>query len=281
MGAKRRYTTYLTATLVYCAPILAVAALATPFFWMIATSLKSSVEIAQYPPSLWPKTLHWENFRDAWQAAPFGRFYFNSVVTGVATTALQIVFALMMAYAFVFIKVPGKAVLFLGVLATMMIPDEMKLIPNFILLDKLHWIDTYWALIIPPAAHAFPVFVLHEQFRIIPKALVESAKVDGASHARVLVSILLPLSRPVVASVLLISFWGRWNDYLWPLVITNRETMRTLPVGLAYLQASQESSPQWGMLMAGAVFVIIPALVLFVLVQRQFVEGITRGALKG
>lgn len=281
MRARRRSTAYLTSALVYCAPILAVAALATPFFWMIATSLKSSVEIAQYPPSLWPKTLRWENFRDAWQAAPFGRFYFNSVVTGAATTALQIVFALMMAYAFVFIKVPGKAVLFLGVLATMMIPDEMKLIPNFILLDKLHWIDTYWALIVPPAAHAFPVFVLHEQFRIIPKALVESAKVDGASHARVLVSILLPLSRPVVASVLLISFWGRWNDYLWPLVITNRETMRTLPVGLAYLKASQESSPQWGMLMAGAVIVIFPALVLFVLVQRQFVDGITRGGLKG
>lgn len=267
--------------IVYACLVVAAGLVGLPFFWMIVTSLKSPAEIVQYPPTWWPGRIRWENYAEAWQAAPFGRFYLNSVVTGAAATVLQVVLALFMAYAFALVRFPGKSFLFLLVLATMMIPLEMKLIPNYLLLNKLNWIDTYWALIVPPAAHAFPVFVFHEQFKTLPRDLIDAAKVDGAGHLRILATLVIPLSRPVVAAVTLIALLGRWNDYLWPLIVTNREVMRTLPVGLAYLKESQEGGLRWNILMAGSVFVIIPMLVLFLCVQRQFVEGITRGAVKG
>ena len=171
--------------------------LGLPFFWMIITSLKPVQEVIVYPPRWLPQEVRLENFVDAWQAAPFGRFYFNSIVTGVATTVLQVVFAAFMAYAFVYIRFPAKRFLFLLVLATMMVPLEMKLVPNYILLSKLDWINTYWALIIPPAAHAFPVFVLEQQFRTLPRDLIDAAKVDGANHFQILVRIVTPISRPL------------------------------------------------------------------------------------
>ncbi len=254
--------------------------LGLPFFWMIITSLKPVQEVIVYPPRWLPQEIRLENFVDAWQAAPFGRFYFNSIVTGVATTVLQVVFAAFMAYAFVYIRFPAKRFLFLLVLATMMVPLEMKLVPNYILLSKLDWINTYWALIIPPAAHAFPVFVLEQQFRTLPRDLIDAAKVDGANHFQILVRIVTPISRPLLAAVGLVSFVGRWNDYLWPLIVTNEVAMRTLPIGLAYLQETQEGSNRWNLLMAGSIFVIIPILLLFLMTQKQFVEGITRGAVK-
>lgn len=260
---------------------VAVVILGLPFFWMATTSLKPIQEVVIYPPHWLPSELRWENFVEAWHAAPFDRFYINSVVTGVASTVLQVLFALFMAYAFVFIRFPAKNVLFLLVLATMMIPVEMKLVPNYLLLKELHWINTYWALIIPPAAHAFPVFVLHQQFRTLPKDLLDAATVDGATHTQILLRVVAPMSRPLLAAVALVSFVGRWNDYLWPLIVTNKVAMRTLPIGLAYLKETQEGGNRWNLLMAGTIFVIAPILVLFIFTQKQFVEGITRGAVKG
>lgn len=254
--------------------------LGLPFFWMVTTAFKPLPEIIIYPPRWLPQEIRLENFVDAWNAAPFGRFYLNSIVTGVAATVLQVVFAAFMAYAFVFIRFPGKRFLFLLVLATMMIPVEMKLVPNYLLLSRLGWINTYWALIIPPAAHAFPVFVLQQQFKTLPRDLIDAAKVDGASHFQILLRIVTPISRPLLAAVGLVSFVGRWNDYLWPLIVTNELAMRTLPIGLAYLKETQEGANRWNLLMAGTIFVIVPILVLFLFTQKQFVEGITRGAVK-
>jgi sn-glycerol 3-phosphate transport system permease protein len=244
--------------LTYAGLILATIVLGLPFFWMIITSLKPIQEVVLYPPRWLPREIRWENFVEAWRAAPFGRFYVNSVITGVATTLLQVAFALSMAYAFAFIEFPAKRVLFLLVLATMMIPVEMKLVPNYILLKHLRWIDTYWALIIPPAAHAFPVFVMHQQFRTLPRDLVDAARVDGASHLQILLRIVTPTSRPVLAAVSLVSFVGRWNDFLWPLIVTNRLVMRTLPIGLAYLKETEEGGSRWNLLMAATIFVIVP-----------------------
>lgn len=265
----------------YVGLILATVLLGLPFFWMVITSLKPIQEVVIYPPRWLPSEIRLENFVEAWQAAPFDRFYINSVVTGVATTLLQVVFALFMAYAFVFVEFPAKGVLFLLVLATMMIPVEMKLVPNYLLLSRLKWINTYWALIIPPAAHAFPVFVMQQAFKTLPRDLVEAAKVDGANHLQILLRVVTPMSRPLLAAVALVSFVGRWNDYLWPLIVTNKVAMRTLPIGLAYLKETQEGGNRWNLLMAGTVFVVFPILVLFLFTQKQFVEGITRGAVKG
>ncbi|MEA4910285.1 MAG: carbohydrate ABC transporter permease [Chloroflexi bacterium] len=261
--------------------ILATFILGLPFFWMIITSLKPIEEVILYPPSWLPSSIHLENYVQAWNTAPFGMFYFNSIFTGVVTTILQVFFALLMSYALVFIKFPGKPFLFGMVLVTMMIPVEMKLIPNYLLLRKLDWINTYWALIVPPIAHAFPVFVFYQQFRTLPKELIDAAKVDGANHFQTLIHVIVPISRSLFAAVFLVSFVGRWNDYLWPLIVTSELKMRTLPIGLAYLKATQETVSRWNILMAGSVFVILPLLVLFIFTQKQFVEGITRGALKG
>ncbi len=187
-----------------------------------------------------------------------------------------------MAYAFACIRFPGKQLLLLLVLATMMIPDEMKLVPNYLLLNKFGWIDTYWALIVPPIAYAFPVFVLYQQFRTIPRALLDAAKVDGASHFRIVWQVVLPVSRPVLIAVTLVSFLGRWNDYLWPLVVTNSARMRTLPIGLAYLKKqAEEGTTPWNQMMAAAIFVVIPIVILYSILQKQFVAGITKGAVKG
>jgi len=280
-AAHRKYGPW-ELLLVYAGAILATGLLGLPFFWMVMTSLKSTAETGVYPPAWLPESVRWENYVDAWHAAPFGRFYFNSIVTGVATTTLQIVFASLMAYAFACIRFPGKHYLLFLVLATMMIPDEMKLVPNYLLLNRLGWIDTYWALIVPPIAYAFPVFVLYQQFRTIPPSLLDSARVDGASHFRIVWQVVMPLSRPVVVAVTLVSFLGRWNDYLWPLVVTNSVKMRTLPIGLAYLKKeAEEGTTPWNLMMAATIFVVIPIVILYSMLQKQFVAGITKGAVKG
>ncbi|MCC9075107.1 carbohydrate ABC transporter permease [Litorilinea aerophila] len=278
---RRRLESLRHRALVYLGLCLATAVLGLPFFWMATTAFKPIQEVILYPPRWWPGEWRWENFLEAWQAAPFGRFYINSIITGVATTVLEMLFALLMAYAFVFIAFPARRLLFLLVLATMMIPVEMRLIPNYITLSRLGWINTYWALIIPPAAAAFPVFVLHQQFRLLPRDLIDAARVDGAGHLQILFHVVTPVSRALLAAVSLVSFVGRWNDYLWPLIVTNKVAMRTLPIGLAYLKDSQEGGNRWNLLMAATIFVILPILVLFLFTQKQFVEGITRGAVKG
>ncbi|MCC6796267.1 MAG: carbohydrate ABC transporter permease [Candidatus Hydrogenedentes bacterium] len=266
----------------YLLLVISIFMLGLPFFWMLVTSLKLPTEINVYPPAWLPSEIHWNNYSDAWDAAPFGRFYLNSaLVSGVATIA-QIALALLMAYAFALIQFPAKTALLLLVLSTMMIPDEMKLVPNFILLTKLGWIDTYAGLIVPAIAHAFPVFVLYQQFRQLPRSLIEAAHADGAGHLRILWQIAVPMSRPVLTAAALVSLLGHWNAYLWPLIITNTGSMRTLPLGIAYLRKqAEEGSVQWNLLMAAAVFVVLPIVILYTFAQKQFVEGIMRGALKG
>ena len=267
--------------LFYTAAILSTLALALPLIWMILTSLKTSREVLIYPPTWFPAHLQWQNYVESWNAAPFGRFYFNSTYTGVVSTLLQVVFSFLMAYAFAFIPVKGKDVLFVTVLATMIIPIEMKLIPNYIILSRLKWINTYKGLIIPPAAHAFPVFVMYQMLKTFPLSLIEASICDGAGHLKIMSRIIAPLSRPMLAALSLVSFVGRWNDFVWPLIITSKESMRTLPVGLAYLKEIQGAGGNWNLIMAASFFVIFPTLVLFIFTQKHFVSGLTGGAVKG
>jgi len=275
------HTTKRSTMAAFIGLVVVTALLGLPFFWMVLSALKPAGEVLFYPPRWWPSEIRWANFSDAWHAAPFGTFYWNSILTSTATTFATVLFSLFMAYAFVFIPFPGKRFLFAAIIATMLIPDEMKLIPNYLLLSRLGWIDTYWALIVPPIANAFPVFVFATQFRLVPRDLIDVAQIDGASHSRTLLTIITPLSRPVVVAIALVTFLGRWNDYLWPLVVTDSQAMRVLPVGLAYLREAGEGTTPWNLLMAATIFVIIPILVLYVLAQRHFVDGLTRGALKG
>ena len=243
--------------------------LGLPFFWMIVTAFKPLREVMLYPPAWLPGELHWQNFIDAWRAAPFGRFFVNSIIVSVGAALLQVLFAVMMAYAFVFIRFPFRRVIFLFVLVSMAVPEEVKLIPNFLLITRLGWVNTYAGLIVPVVAHAFPVFVMTQWFRIFPRELVEAAKVDGAGHLHTLLSVVLPASRSILVVLGIYSFVNRWNDYLWPLIATNEVGMRTLPIGLAYLRSTQEGGGRWDLLMAAALLAMLPLIALFLVFQNQ------------
>jgi ABC-type glycerol-3-phosphate transport system permease component len=260
--------------------IAASGAVGLPFFWMISTSLKSDVEVGIFPPVWIPSALHWQNFVEVWNSAPFGMFYVNSVVTTLAGLILEVIIGALSAYAFARIEFPHRDKLFIIVLATMMIPSEMALVPNYLTMRTLGWINTYAGIVIPYVSSAFGCFLLRQAFLALPQDIFDAAKMDGAGHMRMLLQIALPLTRPVVATFALFLFIAKWNAYLWPLIITNTWSRRTLPIGLVMVREA-DITLGWQHLMAASLFVLVPVLIVFFLAQRQLIEGIARGAVKG
>nr|WP_231555919.1 carbohydrate ABC transporter permease [Thermotoga neapolitana] len=219
-----------------------------------------------------------QNYVDAWNAAPFPRYYFNTFFVASATTILEVITASLAAYAFSWMVFPGRDFIFGLFLATMMIPGEVLLVPNFITISKLGWIDTYYALIVPWIVSVFAIFLLRQHFLTIPKELFDAAKIDGCSHWRFLWQIVVPLSRPAVITSALLKFVGSWNAFLWVLIVTNSEKYRTLPVGLQAF--SSDVGTQYNLLMAAATFSILPVVILFIFTQKYFIQGIARTGLK-
>lgn len=251
-----------------------------PFFWMVTTAFKASTEVYKFPPIWIPETIQWENFVTAWQSAPFGQFYINSIITALVGVALEVAIALLSAYAFARIDFPKRDLIFMIVLAGMMIPGELTLIPNYVTLSRLKWINTYQGIIIPHVSSVFGAFLLRQAILGMEKEIFDAAEVDGASHLRMLFSIALPIARPVVATLALFLFIAKWNSYLWPLIVTNTENMRTLPVGLAMVRSAEyQIGPEH--LMAASLFVLVPVLIVFAFTQKQLIEGIASGAVKG
>lgn len=251
-----------------------------PYVWMISTSLKDASEIFRYPPTWIPHTWNLQNYIDAFKAAPFGRYFFNSLSVAIAVTVGQLVSCSLAAFAFARMNFKGKNILFALFLSTTMISSEVTLVPSYLVLKELKWIDTYKGLIIPFIANAFGVFMLRQQFMTIPRDLEDAAKLDGCSRLGFLWSVVLPLSKPTLAAQGLFSFMGNWNSYLWPLIVTTSTEMRTLQIGLRYF-VSQEGGTQWGMYMAAAVFVSLPVVLLYFFIQKSFVEGLATTGLKG
>jgi sn-glycerol 3-phosphate transport system permease protein len=247
---------------------LACAMLAVPFYWMIVTSLKP---FEDDPAAWWPSRVTLDHYREVLDAIPLARMYLNSAVTSVIAATLQVALALPMAYAFARLALPGTRVLFLIVLSTMFVPEEMKLIPNFLLISDLKWSDSYAALILPVAAHAFPVFVLHEHIRRLPRESFEAGAIDGAGHLRLLRTIVIPQSAGVLMALWMVALVSRWDDYLWPLIVVERPEMQTLTVGLAYLKNMESAGLEWGRLMAAAVLAAWPLAVVFACGQRFLV----------
>lgn len=250
-----------------------------PFLWMLSTSLKEPSEIFTYPPIWIPRRLAWENYAQAIAAMPFGRFYLNSLIVASSITLLQLLTSSLAGFAFARLRFRGRNTLFLLYLATLMIPFQVTMIPNFILIRYLRWYDTYQALILPPSFSAFSTFLMRQYLLSIPLDLDEAARVDGASSWRIWWQIILPLSGPVLAALTIFIFLNAWNDFLWPLVVTNSLEMRTLPVGLSTFQG--QYNVQWHLLMAGSVIALAPVLAVYIAGQNWFVQGITLSGMGG
>lgn len=251
---------------------------AIPFLWMITTSLKPLGKLYE-PPLLFPVHFAWENYAKAWHFAPFPRFFLNSAIMAIGITLTQTLFSAMAGYAFARLDFPGRNVLFFLVIGTMMIPFPVTLIPSFLVVKSLGWIDTYQALIIPRAVSAFAIFLFRQFFLSLPRELEEAALIDGANRFTIFFRIILPLSTPAIAASAIFSFLFSWNDFLWPLVVTNSTKMRTIQVGLAMFQG--QYGIFWTLLMAATTIATLPAIMVFLTAQRRFIEGITTTGVKG
>ncbi len=259
--------------------ILGSAFMLLPFIWMVSTSLKEAAEVFTYPPTWIPKKFVWSNFKEALTSLPFGRFYFNSFIVAFSVTVLTLLTSSLAAFAFARLNFKGRNMLFLIYLATLMIPFPVLLIPNFIMVRYLGWYDSYAALILPPAFSAFATFLLRQFFKGIPTELDDAARIDGASSLRIWWQIILPNSTAALAALSIFIFLGNWNEFLWPLVVTNSENMRTIPVGLNMFQG--QFGVKWQLLMAAAVVAMLPVLIVYILAQKWFIKGITISGMGG
>ena len=250
-----------------------------PLIWMVITSFQTLNETRHFPPILVPSSIQWQNYTDVLQRAPFARWFLNTLVVTVVVVAGNLLFCSLAGYAFARIKFFGRDVVFILVLATLMIPFQVIMIPTFLIVRKLGLIDTLGALIVPNLAGAFGIFLLRQFFRSLPIELEEAARIDGASRLGVLFKIVLPLSGPVLATVAVITFLWTWNDFLWPLVTIYNPDNMTLQLGLTTFQGAHQTNTH--LLMAANVMSVIPVLFLFFVAQRFFIRGIATSGLKG
>jgi sn-glycerol 3-phosphate transport system permease protein len=264
----------------YLGLLLCILFIGLPVYWMIIGSFKPTTEIYRVPPTWLPADPTLANFNRAWNSAPFGRYYLNTIITTFFGSTFEIFFAVTSAYAFTFLRFPKKEWIFLLLLAALMVPGQVTILPNYLTVARLKWINTYQGIIVPGASVAYGTFLLRQYYRTLPMDILDAAKVDGASHLRMLWSIVTPLARPAIISFGLLSVVAKWNDFLWPLIVTNTKEMRVLPIGIRGL-ILEEGSIDWGVVMAGTLFVVLPVLIVFLYAQRYIVDGIAAGAVKG
>jgi len=279
-GPLSRQNLVGTITTGYLPIVLATLVVVLPLVWMILASFKSPAELLTQTPRVLPDSFAPSNYTEAAETVPFGRLFLNSMlVTGVGA-GIKVALAVLTAYALVFVRFPAKKIIFALILATLMVPPQVSLLPNYVLITSLGGADTYWGIILPSLATGFGTFLLRQQFLTLPASILEAAEIDGASHWTRLTRIVVPISKPAIATVALISIVFEWNEYLWPLVIVSDPNMMTLPVGLTLLQNSESGADGYGLVMAGTVLVIVPVLIVFTAFQRYIVSGLTQGAVK-
>jgi multiple sugar transport system permease protein len=275
-GALRRLRLPFSPTHLILIPLALV--MVTPLAWMVMTSIQTPDEARRFPP-VFPSGIHWQNYTDALNAAPFGRFFLNSFLVTGATVLGNLVFCSLAGYAFARIRFFGREVLFVLLLATLMIPFQVVMIPIFLIMRHLGLVDSLGALILPNLVTPFGIFLMRQFFRTLPIELEEAARIDGCSRLGTLIRIVLPLSGPALATLAVIAFLWNWNDFLWPLVVIQSEHNMTLQLGLSTFQGAHSTA--WTLLMAGNVLAVLPMLVAFLLAQRQFVNSIASAGIKG
>jgi len=250
-----------------------------PFFWMVSTSLKEAKALTVLPIQWFPEKISFDGFVKIFDVFPFGRAIFNSIFISTLITFVTVMSACMAAYVFSKIKFRGREVLFGIYIATMMIPANITMIPNYLTLKHLSLLNSYVGIMLPSLFNAFGTFMIRQYMRTIPDDFVEAAVLDGASHFRIFFRMILPLSKPAVATLTVITFMGAWNDYLWPLIVLTDKNKMTLPVGLSLLNGLHQSD--YNMLMAGALISMIPILLIYTFAQRYFEQGLSVGGIKG
>lgn len=257
---------------------LLVFVMVLPFLWMVATSLMDELAVFAYPPPLLPRALRFRNYLDAWRALPFGRFYVNSLLFSLAVVVGQVTTSALAAYAFARLRFPGRDRLFVLCLGVLMVPGILLLIPRFLIINALGWVDTYPGLISTELVSVWGIFLLRQFFLSIPQELEDAARLDGAGDWTIFWRVVLPLSRPALATLALFAFVDAWKNFQWPLIATRSMEMRTVEVGISSFHSFYYAN--WPYQMAAAVTAIAPILAIFFLAQRYFVRGIQLTGLK-
>lgn len=264
----------------YLAMIIVLATIALPLYWVIVTSFKTPDMVYIQPPAWWPDPVTADPYSRVVEQVPFLRYFANSlIITGALVTA-KLVLGILSAYAFVYLRFPGRGVVFMLVLAALMVPNQITVISNYALISQLGWINTFQGIIFPLAGVAFGTFLMRNHFLTLPFEIVEAARMDGCGHMKLLLRVLLPMSWPTVVAFALITIVNEWNEYLWPFLVASDETVAPLQVGLARL-ISTDAYIDWPMVMAATILTITPILIVFLLLQRHMIKGLTSGAVKG
>ena len=264
--------------LAYIVLSIGAFSMAIPFIWMLSTAFKTPSQVFVIPPKWIPSPIITDNFKKLFSLMPFGRYYFNSVFVSVTGTLGRLLLAIFTAYAFSWLEFPGRDKIFILYLATMMIPFHVRLVPMFLIMRTLRWLDTYYVLIIPSLFSVYAAFLLRQFFLGIHRDLIDAATIDGCNSWTILWRIVVPLSTPAIGALGIFTFLDEWNSFMWPLIMTSSNKMRVIPVGLAFLQ--DQYYTDYTILMAGAVLALVPVIIVFLAFQRYFVRGIVLSGLK-
>lgn len=266
-------------TLVFVIVVAGAVLVFLPFLYMLSTSVKSMPEVFTTPVQWIPNDFRWDNFSTAWTEHNISRYYLNSLFVGVCVTALNLVTCTLAGYSFAKFDYPGRDVLFGTVLFTMMIPLASMIIPLYLVVKQLGWINSYWGLIIPAGTSAFGIFLIRQHMFSIPDDLLDAARIDGANEFRIFLEIVVPLVKTSIASLAIFIFMWNWDSFLWPLLVVTKDDYRTLPLGIAMFESAYGTNyPQ---LMAVAVLAMLPVLIVFILMQRHFIAAMTMSGVKG
>ncbi len=263
----------------YAALTVAAVIILFPIYITLVYSLQPVEKIFSYPPTLYVSDPQWDTYRRAFETGSLGRYLVNSFIVSLAITSGQVATSVMAAYAFAFLRFPFRNLLFMVFLSTLMVPWEVTIIPNYQTISTLGWLDSYQGLIVPFLATAFGTFLLRQAFMTVPRDLRDAAAIDGYGHFGFMLQVVVPLSRAAIGALAVFSFLLAWNQYLWPLLITNQDDYRTVQIGLKALVSS--NIDEFNLVMAGTVIAAAPILALLILFQKQLIRGLTSGAIKG
>ena len=263
---------------VFCILAIGTVIMLFPFVWMILSAFKTKADVYAYPPRWLPSVWNWDNFEQVFDMIPFLRYYGNSIFTSVVQTLLQILLSITAAYAVTKLRFPGRRLFVTFMQSSMFVPAVVTMIPMYLIVASLRLIDTYAGIILPQISTAFTTMLLMSFFAAIPQDLVDSARLDGCGHLRVMTKVIIPNTKGAISTATLFAFLGNWKSYTWPLIVTNRTEMRTLPIGLKYLV--QESSSEYQVMMAASLMAILPVLIVFVFCEKQLVRSITLTGMK-